>query len=96
MLILGEQTNVDLRRCLSIFVKSVIEKYPELDEVVVKPLVEGFYQTDQCMIIDAVSITLNQSKYIMRMTDAEKLAIHERLKGMSRPSLAYLGLSARV
>jgi hypothetical protein len=75
---------------------AAIQHYSDLDSIVVKPLIRGFQNTDQTLIIDAVSSTLVNSGYLQRMTDSEKLAIHERLKGMLRPSLAYLILSAKV
>lgn len=95
-LVLAERTNVELRRCLAVFLSSSMSNYPDLDSVVVKPLIHGFHETDQSMVIDAISSALSSSSYLQRMTDAEKLAIHERLKGMTRPGLAYLMLAAKV
>jgi hypothetical protein len=94
--ILAEHTNIDLRRCLSVFSTAVLNNYEELDHTVAKPLLTGFHQADHFMVVDAVSHVFLNSRYLQRMTDAEKLAIHERLKGMKRPGLVYLQLAAQV
>jgi hypothetical protein len=93
--LLADETNVDLRRCLSVFLATALKSNNDLDDIIAKPLISEFHQTDNAMVIDAVSYVLTNS-YLQRMTDAEKLAIHERLKGMKRPGLLYLELAARV
>lgn len=94
--VLGEHTNVELRRFFAKFLTHVINDQPELDSITAKPLIHGFQQTDHHMIIDAVAIALRDSKYLERITDPEKLAIHDRLKGMPRPGLNYLKFAAGV
>jgi len=94
--VLREETNIELRRYLSKFLCNVLTRYAELASLIAKPLIAGFHETDQPMVIDAVSYTLLNSNYLQRMTDAEKLSIHERLKGMRRPELGFLKLAANV
>jgi hypothetical protein len=95
-LVLAEHTNIDLRRCLSVLLAAVLNNYDDLDMTVAKPLLFGFHRTDQAMVVDAVSHTFINSKYLQRMTDPEKIAVHERLKGMKRPGLVYLEFAAQV
>lgn len=94
--VLAESTNIDFRRCLSVFLNGVLNHYDELDSTVAHPLMLGLCQTNQSMVVDAVSNAFTGSKYLQRMTDPEKLTIHECLKGMERPGLVYLKFAAQV
>ncbi|KAI6229867.1 hypothetical protein M3Y99_01122400 [Aphelenchoides fujianensis] len=94
--ILAEHTNIDLRRDLCAFVTIVMDEHPEMDETIARPLLAGSYRTDHPMIIDGIAFAVANSAFLHRLDDAERLAVHERLKGMKRPSLHFLQLAAKI
>ncbi|KAI6197156.1 hypothetical protein M3Y94_01190900 [Aphelenchoides besseyi] len=94
--ILAEHTNVDLRRDLCAFEMIVMNQHPEFDDIVARPLLAGFHRTDHMMVVDGIAFAIANSDFLKRLTDSEKLAIHERLKGMKRPSLHYIQLAANI
>ncbi|KAI6183720.1 hypothetical protein M3Y97_00519200 [Aphelenchoides bicaudatus] len=94
--VLSDYTNVDMRRCLSKFLAAVLNTHDTLDEEVAKKLLSGFHQTDHAMVLDAVSHVFIGSKYLQRMTGAEKTAVYEHLKKLDRPGLAFLQFAAQV
>ncbi|KAI6172246.1 hypothetical protein M3Y98_00951700 [Aphelenchoides besseyi] len=94
--ILAEHTNVDLRRDLCAFEMIVMNQHPEFDDIVARPLLAGSHRTDHMMVVDGIAFAIANSDFLRRLTDSEKLAIHERLKGMKRPSLHYIQLAAKI